>query len=164
MSASADRQSVAHKASTRTGRARVAALALAALIASGSHALALVIPIQATLTGGGEVPSNNSPARGLMEGTFDTDTNTLTWTVTYSGLSSPAIAAHFHGPVSYLGLTPEENAEIQVGTPGELASPFRGVAKIDDTQAKDLKEGRWYFNVHSKNFPAGEIRGPVVRR
>ena len=99
-----------------------------------------------------------------MEGTFDTDTDTLNWTVTYSGLSSPAVAAHFHGPISYLGLTPEENAPIQVGTPGNLTSPFHGVAKIDDTQAKDLKDGRWYFNLHSKDFPAGEIRGPVVRR
>ena len=129
-----------------------------------SHAFALIIPIQATLTGAGEVPSNDSPAKGLMEGTFDTDTNTLTWTVTYSGLSSAPIGAHFHGPVSYLGLTPEENAPIQVGTPGDLASPFHGVAKIDAAQAKDLKDGRWYFNVHSKNFPAGEIRGPIVRR
>ena len=40
---------------------------------------------------------NNSPAKGVMEGTLDTDTNTLTWTVTYSGLSSPPIGAHFHG-------------------------------------------------------------------
>jgi CHRD domain len=141
-----------------------AALGLAALIATSSDAPALKIPIQANLSGGGEVPSNNSPAKGVMEGTFDTDTNTLSWTVTYSGLSSPPIGAHFHGPVSYLGLTPEENAPIQVGTPGNLASPFHGVAKIDDTQAKDLKDGRWYFNLHSKNFLAGEIRGPVVRR
>jgi hypothetical protein len=146
------------------GRASAVILALAALIATSSDAFALKIPIQANLSGGGEVPSNNSPAKGVMEGTFDTDTNTLTWTVTYSGLSSPPIGAHFHGPVSYLGLTPEENAPIQVGTPGNLASPFHGVAKIDDTQAKDLKDGRWYFNLHSKNFLAGEIRGPVVRR
>jgi hypothetical protein len=139
-------------------------LACGALIAAGSQALALKIPIQATLSGGGEVPPNDSPAKGLMQGTFDTDTNTLDWTVTYSGLSGPAIAAHFHGPVSYLGLTAEENAPIQVGTPGNLASPFHGVAKIDDTQAKDLKDGRWYFNVHSNKFVAGEIRGPVVRR
>ena len=165
MAASADYESVSRKKRTAMGGgASVAVLALVALIASGSHAFALIIPIQATLTGAGEVPPNNSPARGLMEGTFDTDTNTLTWTVTYSGLSSPPIAAHFHGPVSYLGLTPEENAPIQVGTPGNLASPFHGVAKIDDTQAKDLKDGRWYFNLHSKDFVAGEIRGPVVRR
>src|SRR5271165_5511398 len=115
----------------RTGeRLGVLALVFAALMATGSPAFALKIPIQATLTGGGEVPPNNSPAKGLMQGTFDTDTNTLEWTVTYSGLSGGPIGAHFHGPVSYLGLTPEENAPIQVGTPGSLASPFHGVAKI----------------------------------
>lgn len=165
MSASAGAKSVFRKSRTAAGRqASIAALAFAALIASGSHAFALIVPIQATLTGGGEVPANDSPARGLMTGTFDTETDTLTWTVTYSGLSSPPIGAHFHGPVSYLGLTPEENAPIQVGTPGDLASPFHGEAKIDAAQAQDLKDGRWYFNLHSKKFPAGEIRGPVVRR
>jgi hypothetical protein len=146
------------------GQLRLFTLAGAALIAVGSHAFAVIIPIQATLTGAGEVPSNNSPARGLMQGTFDTDTNALDWTITYSGLTTEPIGAHFHGPVSYLGLTPEENAPIQVATPGSLASPFHGVAKIDYDQAKDLKDGRWYFNLHSKLFPAGEIRGPVVRR
>ncbi len=162
ISARADFQGAPSEGQTvMRGRASVAVFAL---IASGSHAFALVIPIQATRTGAGEAPPNNSPAKGLMEGTFDTDTNTLTWTVTYSGLSSPPIGAHFHGPVSDLGLTPEENAPIQVGTPGNLASPFHGVAKIDDTQAKDLRDGRWYFNLHSEDLPAGEIRGPVVRR
>ncbi len=147
-----------------SGRFGLAALAVFSLMATGSEAYALKIPIQATLTGAGEVPPNNSPARGLMIGDFDTDTNTLEWTVTYTGVKTPVIGAHFHGPVSYLGLTPEENAPIQVGTPGNLASPFHGVAKIDDTQAKDLKDGRYYFNLHSKEFPNGEIRGPVVRR
>jgi len=140
------------------------ALACAALIASGSQAFALKIPIQAYLTGAGEVPPNGSAAKGLMTGTFDTDTNTLTWTVTYSGLSGAPIGAHFHGPVSYLGLTPEENAPIQVGTPGNLASPFHGIAQISAEQAKDLKDGRYYFNLHSTKIPGGEIRGPVVRR
>jgi len=142
----------------------IAAAAWGLPVAASAPAWALKIPIQAGLSGGGEVPPNDSKARGLMQGTFDTDTNTLDWTVTYSGLSSPPIGAHFHGPVSYLGLTPEENAPIQVGTPGNLASPFHGVTKIDDTQAKDLKDGRWYFNLHSKKFQGGEIRGPVVRR
>ena len=144
-------------------RLRPAAL-VCALIAAASPAFALKIPIQATLTGGGEVPPNDSQAHGLMQGVFDTDTNTLEWTVTYTGLTTEPIGAHFHGPVSYLGLTPEENAPIQVGTPGSLLSPFHGVAKIDDVQAKDLKDGRWYFNLHSKKFPNGELRGPVVRR
>ena len=157
--------SASRKGGTTTGkRVSLFALVCAALIVIGSHAFAAKIPIQAALSGGGEAPPNVSRAKGLMVGTFDTDANTLEWMVTYSGLTTPPIGAHFHGPISYLGLIPEEDAPIQVGTPGNLASPFRGVAKIDDTQAKDLKDGRWYFNMHSEKFPGGEIRGRVVGR
>jgi CHRD domain len=83
---------------------------------------------------------------------------------TYSELNGAPIGAHFHGPVAYIGSTAEENAPIQVGTPGSLASPFKGSTTITDVQAKDLKDGRWYFNIHTPTFPAGEIRGPVVRQ
>jgi hypothetical protein len=62
--------------------------------------------------------------------------------VRLSGLSSGPIGAHFHAPVCYIGSTLEENAPIQVGTPGSLASPFSGKATIDDTQTQDLKIGR----------------------
>ena len=163
MSASARRRGVSCNRGAGV-RLTLIALACAAVAASGSQAFALKIPISASLTGAGEVPPNNSAAKGRMTGVFDTDTNTLEWTVTYSGLTTPAIGAHFHGPISYLGLTPEENAPIQVGTPGNLASPFHGVAQISADQAKDLKDGRWYFNLHSKKFPDGELRGPVVRQ
>ena len=89
----------------------------------------------------------------------------MTWSCSYSGLIGGApIGAHFHGPVSYSGLTSEENAPIQVGTPGNLASPFKGTSQIDQTQAHDLKIGRWYFNLHSTKFPAGELRGPVIHQ
>jgi hypothetical protein len=137
---------------------------LAALIVGDASARADVLNFQADLTGGREVPSNNSTATGHVEATLDTSTNTLTWTCVYSGLSAAPIGAHFHGPVSYVGATSEENAPIQVGTPGNLASPFSGKAAVDATQAQDLRIGRWYFNLHSTKFPAGEIRGPVVRK
>jgi len=143
---------------------RLAALALAALIVGATAARADVLNFQADLTGGREVPSNDSPATGHVDATLDTSTNMLTWTCVYSRLSAAPIGAHFHGPVSYVGATSEENAPIQVGTPGNLASPFSGKAVIDATQAQDLKIGRWYFNLHSTKFPAGEIRGPVVRK
>ena len=137
----------------------VVALACGALIAAGSQALALKIPIQATLTGGGEVPPNDSPAKGLMQGTFDTDTNTLEWTVTYSGLSARR-SAPFPRPC----LLSRADAGGECSDPGRnagnLASPFHGEAKIDATQAKDLKDGRYYFNLHSTKIPGGEIRGP----
>lgn len=135
-----------------------------ALLVSGASARADVLSFRADLSGGREVPANDSTATGHVDAKLDTSTNTLTWTCVYSGLSTAPIGAHFHGPVSYVGATSEENAPIQVGTPGNLASPFSGKAVIDATQAQDLKIGRWYFNLHSTKFPAGEIRGPVVRK
>ncbi len=153
-----------HEAPNRAVRSGLAALAILALAATGSAAMAETLNFQADLTGGREVPSNDSKATGHVDATLDTSTNTLTWTCIYSGLSSGPIGAHFHGPVSYIGSTSEENAPIQVGTPGNLASPFSGKSAIDATQAEDLKIGRWYFNLHSTKIPGGEIRGPVVRK
>jgi hypothetical protein len=142
-----------------------AALLLAsALLTAGSAALAATLSFKAQLTGGGEAPRNDSGGSGELRATLDTDTNMLTWTVTYSGLTGAPIAAHFHGPVSWSGLTSEDNAPIQVGHPGSLATPFKGSTSINEIQAKDLKDGRWYFNIHTAKYPAGEIRGPVYRQ
>jgi CHRD domain len=124
MSASAKQRSPFRGAPTGRGkRPHLTALALVALISGGSYAFALKIPLQASLNGGGEVPSNNSPAKGLMQGTFDTDTNTLEWTVTYSGLATEPIGAHFHGPVSYLGLTPGGERAHSGRNPGQSGKP-----------------------------------------
>ncbi len=148
----------------RAARSGLFAAAVLAACAIGSSALADTLNFEADLKGGREVPPNDATATGHVDATLDTSTNTLTWTCTYSGLTGAPIGAHFHGPVSYIGATSEENAPIQVGTPGSLASPFHGKSVIDATQAQDLKIGRWYFNLHSQKFPGGEIRGPVVRK
>lgn len=145
-------------------RSAVAAFAIAAVLTTGSAALATTLAFKAELSGGGEAPPNNSSGRAELSATLDTDTNMLTWTVSYSGLTGAPIGAHFHGPISYIGLTSEENAPIQVGTPGSLASPFKGSSTITAVQAKDLKDGRWYFNIHTPKFPAGEVRGPIYRQ
>ncbi|MFX8211207.1 CHRD domain-containing protein, partial [Acinetobacter baumannii] len=54
--------------------------------------------LQADLKGSNEVPPNNSSGSGKAEATFDTDTKTLTSTITFAGLTGPAMGAHFHGP------------------------------------------------------------------
>jgi hypothetical protein len=146
----------------RGGAVSLAVVAI--LITAIAPAPAATLRFKADLSGGGEAPPNTSPGKAHLEATLDTDTNALTWTVTYSGLTGTPIGAHFHGPVSYIGLTPEGDAPIQVGTTGSLASPFKGTATIDETQKKDLKGGRWYFNIHTPAFPSGEIRGPVVMK
>jgi hypothetical protein len=140
----------------------VAALAIFAVLAAGS-AFAATLSFKADLRGGGEVPPVNSSGTAHLHATLNTENNTLTWSVSYSGLSGAPIGAHFHGPVSYIGMTSEQNAPIQVGTAGKLGSPFKGSTTITDTQAKDLKDGRWYFNIHTPANPAGEVRGQIIQ-
>jgi hypothetical protein len=87
--------------------------------------------------------------------TFDTDTNLLSWNLSYSGLSAGVTAAHFHGPA-----TTGQNAGIQVGI--GTANPAISSAVITNSQETDLLSELWYINVHSANFPGGEIRGQVL--
>lgn len=146
----------------RIVRPAIAALAFATLLGAGSTAFAAQFKFQAHLTCGGEVPPNSCNGTGTVTATLVTPSNQLTWTGRYSGLTGKVIGAHFHGPVSYVGNTSEQNAPIQVGTKGSLASPFKGSATITATQAQDLRDGRWYFNIHTPAHPAGEIRGQLI--
>jgi hypothetical protein len=44
---------------------------------------------------------------------------------------------------------------------GALASPIAGSATLTDEQITQLQGGMWYFNVHTAEYPDGEIRGQV---
>jgi len=57
-----------------------------------------IYTINVTLSGAQEVPPVPSPATGTLMGTYDDATNTLAFTITFSGLSSPTNNAHFHAP------------------------------------------------------------------
>jgi len=74
----------------------LAGLALATFIGSG--AIAETVTYKATMNAQTEVPPNESKGAGTAEITYDTTTKMLTWTVTFSDLSGPPTAAHFHGP------------------------------------------------------------------
>jgi len=115
------------------------------------------VKLNAQLTGMQEVPSNPSMGKGMVEATFNKETNELTWTVTYSGLSGPAVAGHFHGPAAA-----GANAGVAVGFKGPLDSPIKGSAMLSAEQAKDLLAGKWYVNLHTKVSPGGEVRGQVL--
>jgi hypothetical protein len=147
----------------RIARPAIVALAFASLLGAGSTAVAAQFKFRATLTCGGEVPPLSCKGTGTVNATLDTSSNQLTWTGSYRGLTGKVIGAHFHGPVSYVGNTSEQNAPIQVGTPGNLGSPFKGSTNITATQATDLRDGRWYFNIHTPTHQDGEIRGQLVR-
>ena len=100
-----------------------------------------------------------SPGTGTAAITFDDITNLFSWDISWSGLSGPAIVAHFHGPAG-----PNTNAGVQVDflsiAPG---NPSIGSTVISNLQAADLLAGLWYINIHTALNPGGEIRGQVQR-
>lgn len=149
--------------SVKLAKAAITGIAFAALLATASTANAAIMKFRGHLTCSGEVPPNNCGGTGVVNATLNTATDHLTWTGTYKWLTGHVIGAHFHGPVSYVGNTSEQNAPIQIPTKGSLRSPIHGSATITKQQAQDLEGGRYYFNIHTPRHPAGEIRGQMIR-
>jgi hypothetical protein len=106
----------------------------------------------ATLTGAQETPPNISTATGRATLLLSPDEKTARVSLTFAGLSSGQTDAHIHGP-----------AAAGVSAPPIFPLPLGQLSDFSITltaaQVQDLKNGLFYINVHSINFPAGEIRG-----
>lgn len=135
----------------------VFAAATIAGIAFAGSAFAAPVTFKASLAGKDEVPPTTSTGTGSIEATFDPATKKLTWKGSYSGLTGPETMAHFHGPAA-----PGANAGVVVPVDAK-SSPFEGSATLTDEQAADLMAGKWYFNVHTAQNKAGEIRGQMAK-
>ena len=114
--------------------------------------------LKATLDGKSETPPNASTGSGTADINYDAASKKLTWKLTYSGLTGPATAAHFHGPAEA-----GKNAGVAVAIPNATTSPNEGSATLTDAQAADLLAGKYYVNVHTAANPGGEIRGQVTK-
>lgn len=115
----------------------------------------------ATLTAAEEVPpSTDSQGHGTAEVRVDTNTNEITWKVSYSGLTGPATMGHIHGPADK-----GKNAAVVVPFTGIAnATSAEGKAKLNPTQYGDLAAGLYYVNIHTAKHPGGEIRGQLMRK
>jgi hypothetical protein len=134
----------------------LASLAFGAAVAFAGPAFA--DKMKATLDGKSQVPANTSAATGTADIDYDPASKKLSWKLTYSGLSGPATAAHFHGPAAA-----GANAGVAVAIPNATASPVEGSATLTDAQAADLVAGKYYINIHTAANPGGEIRGQVMK-
>jgi hypothetical protein len=135
-------------------RVLLAAVVSAAFVSAASAA---TVQYSARLSGAREVPKTDSKGKGKFEGTFDTQTKVLNYTLTFDGLSGPATAAHIHGPA-----TRAQNAGV-VAPLGDKnpTSPVTGSVTLTDDQAKALASSKLYANVHTAANPGGEIRGQI---
>jgi hypothetical protein len=133
----------------------------AVLLASSTPSQAAPMKFKADMSAANEVPPTASSGKGTLTATYDPATKVLTWEGSFSGLTGPATAAHFHGPAE---AGKNAGVEIWISEKGQnLTSPFKGQATLTDAQADDLMKGMLYANVHTEANKGGEIRGQVVK-
>jgi hypothetical protein len=133
-----------------------------------------------TMTGYQETPGVASAGTGTFSATIDDDSSTITFEETYSGLSAPALVSHVHfgnrfdgGGVSFFlcgggkpACPPGTTSEATVtGTvrPADVIGPTgQGIAPGQFAKiVAAMRAGEAYVNVHTSNFPLGEIRGQI---
>lgn len=132
------------------------AIAVLAAAAFALPAQAEMMKFKANLSGAEEVPPTTTQGKGSVDATYDTASKKLSWQGSYTGLSGPATAAHFHAG--------EKGKNGGVAIPiAPATSPLKGEATLNDQQAADLMAGKWYVNVHTEANKAGEIRGQVTK-
>jgi hypothetical protein len=133
----------------------------------------------ASLSGANEVPPINSAGTADFDMTIQP--GAITFSLTFSDLSSPLAVAHLHfAPSKVAGgvmiflcgggnqpACPSATSGTITGTitAANVTGPTtQGIAAGDlDSALEAVRAGLSYANMHTANFPGGEIRGPVER-
>lgn len=111
------------------------------------------------LSGCQEVPRVSTTGTGNASVTVDTLNNTVTVEGSFSDLTSPATAAHIHGPAKQ-----GQNAGVilTLELSGDTSGFITGNGTLTPAEIDDVLNGLTYVNVHSDTYPGGEIRGQIV--
>ncbi|MFN3513999.1 MAG: CHRD domain-containing protein [Phenylobacterium sp.] len=158
-----------------------AAIAAATLSLAGAAQAATVFV--ASLSGSAEDPPNASPGTGWAKVTL-VDPDTLFLEVSFSGLLSDTTIAHIHGPTAaphtgtagvmtqlptFVGFPAGVTAGgysntfdlLSTGSynPAFVTANGGTAAGARDALVAALNGGQAYLNIHTQQFPAGEIRG-----
>lgn len=161
-------------------------VASATLASFAAPAAAATLIFKTNLSGASEVPANASPGTGLATVTIDTVANTIAFNVTFSGLLGNTTMAHVHCcasagtnaavavgpgtlPLFPLGVTSGSYSNtlnlLDAGTyTAGFVTNFGGgtVAGARNAIIAQMLNGQTYFNIHTVQFPGGEIRGQLT--
>jgi hypothetical protein len=134
----------------------IAAAVSAVLLFSVTAAEADIVHFEAALK---EAPSAaaGKHAKGELVGVLDTDRRALEYTVTYAGLSGPAVGAGFR-PV-----TSDPADPVVVAPAADKTGAIHAIVTLSNAQVGELIAGKWLFDVRTDAAPNGEIQGAVRR-
>ena len=109
-----------------------------------------------------QTPAVNSPATGTANVTYNKTTKELSYTLNWQNLTSDSIrGSHIHGTA-----TRTQNAPVKHGFNMNIlksSGTYSNKVTVDGVTIKEdsLLKGFYYFNIHTKQYPGGEIRGQI---
>ena|SRR5437867_2519070 len=163
----------------------VTALAIATvLMLPVPAAYAIPMTFVGNLAGANEVPPVASPGTGLATVVLDPTAQTIQINVTFSGLTSNDVAAHIHCcaplgtnagvattvpafPLFPLGVTSGSYSSAVFDlTQSTIYNPAfvtlqGGLIQAEAALIAGIENEMTYLNIHTVNFPGGEIRGQL---
>jgi hypothetical protein len=107
-----------------------------------------------TLSGANEVPANASTATGKFVGSYTRSTKVLSFTLSYSGMTPTDWHIH-RGDVTVSG-------PVEIGLNPVVPSPLTKSVTLTAEQETELLNENFYVNIHSMQFPGGEIRAQLA--
>ena len=108
-----------------------------------------------------EVPTNASAGRGFGRVVLNAAETEITASVYWEGLTSGTTAGHIHTPGGP-GVNAPVRFNLNPATGVTRGSVVNAVFAITPAEVLSLRAGTMYFNIHTTNFPGGEIRGQIV--
>lgn len=137
------------------GAAIVSASAFAGSTGSAGPS-ATTAKLTAFLTANQEIPAPKG-ARGSGTFTATVSGRTITFRLTYKGLTGPAAAAHIHS-----ALAGKANPAPAVSLCGPCRKGQTGTVTASAAVMKKILGGATYVNIHTPKNAAGEIRGQIA--
>ena len=117
------------------------------------------------LTGAQEVPAVATSATGQGTAVISADGSTVTYLITYSGLSGTVAAAHIHtGAAGIAGgviLPLTAGPSPMTGTLTAANFAASGTVTTFAQAVAAIRAGTTYFNLHTAANPGGEVRGQI---
>ncbi len=111
------------------------------------------------LGGDQEVPPKAVPGTGNGTVFYNKNTKLLSYSVTYSNLTSNPAAGHIHGSAAR-GVNAPVLFPFPV-IPAATSGAVNGSVLLTAAQETALLNGLFYFNFHTAANPGGEIRGQI---
>ncbi|MHB1920689.1 MAG: CHRD domain-containing protein [Chitinophagaceae bacterium] len=147
-------------------KSRISLILLGVLLSvtffSCSKSSSTTVHFQGTMSGSNETPSNGSPATGTVNAYYNTQTKIMTYTLNWSNLTSTPVAMHFHeGPIGVAG-----GVIIGItGFPATISGTVSGTSSaLTISEDSALLTGDVYANIHTTNYPGGEIRAQLIKQ